>query len=49
VRRLEVAWAYQLAPGPHTLRLTLRNPRPGESIRLDELIVYGDKPSSPRF
>jgi len=49
VRRLEVAWAYQLAPGPHTLRLTLRNPRPGESIRLDELIIYGERPSAPRF
>lgn len=49
VRRLEVAWAYELAPGPHTLRLTLRNPRPGESIRLEDLIIYGDKPSAPRY
>jgi hypothetical protein len=49
VRRLEVAWAYPLAPGPHTIRLALRNPRPGESIRLDELIVYGERPSAPRY
>jgi hypothetical protein len=49
VRRLEVAWAYDLGPGRHTLRLELRNPRPGESIRVDDLVVYGAKPAAPRF
>ncbi|HMA54032.1 MAG TPA: ADP-ribosylglycohydrolase family protein, partial [Acidobacteriota bacterium] len=49
VRRLEVAWAYDLKPGRHTLRLELRNPRPGEFIRVDDLVVYGDKPAAPRF
>lgn len=49
VRRLEVAWAYDLAPGRHTIRLALGNPRPGESVRLDDLIVYSDKPAAPRY
>jgi hypothetical protein len=49
VRRLEVAWAYDLAPGRHTVRLVLGNPRPGESVRLDDLIVYSDKPAAPRY
>jgi hypothetical protein len=47
VRRLEVGWQYGLAPGRHTLRLMLRNPRPGEWIRLDSLITYGDRPAAP--
>jgi hypothetical protein len=49
VRRLEVAWGYKLEAGPHTLRLALLNPRPGESIRLGDLIIYGDRPAAPRF
>ncbi|MGZ5452736.1 MAG: ADP-ribosylglycohydrolase family protein [Candidatus Aminicenantales bacterium] len=49
VRRLEIAWAYDLGPGRHRLRLELRNPRPGEFIRVDDLVVYGDKPAVPRF
>ncbi|MCX6574045.1 MAG: ADP-ribosylglycohydrolase family protein [Candidatus Aminicenantes bacterium] len=48
VRRLEVAWGYRLGPGRHTLRLALLNPRPGEGIRLDDLITYGDRPAAPR-
>jgi hypothetical protein len=49
VRRLEVAWDFRLAAGRHTLGLRLLNPRPGESIGLDDLIVYGDRPARPRF
>ena len=45
VRRLEVSWGYQLTNGKHVLKLKLLNPRPGEWIRLDELITYGDKPA----
>jgi hypothetical protein len=48
VRRLEVAWGYRLEPGRHTLRLALLNPRPGEGIRLDDLVTYGDRPAAPR-
>jgi hypothetical protein len=47
VRRLEVAWAYRLEKGRHTLKLGLLNPRPGEFIRIDDLIVYSDRPSAP--
>ncbi len=48
VRRLEVAWDFRLAAGRHTLGLRLLNPRPGEFIGLDDLIVYGDRPVRPR-
>jgi hypothetical protein len=46
VRRLEIGWAYGLPPGRHALRLALLNPRPGEFIRLEDLIVYGDRPAA---
>ena len=49
IRRLEVGWAYGLAPGRHTLKLTLRNPRPGEWIRLSDLITYSERPAAPRY
>jgi hypothetical protein len=49
VRRLEVAWGYRLDLGRHTVKLALLNPRPGEGVRLDDLIVYGEKPAAPRF
>jgi hypothetical protein len=49
VRRLEIGWAYGLAPGKHLLRLALRNPRPGETVRAGDLIVYGERPLAPRF
>ncbi len=48
-RRLEIGWAYDLAAGRHTVRLELRNPRPGEEIRVEDLIVYGPRPAAPRF
>jgi len=49
VRRLEVAWAYRLEKGPHTLKLGLLNPRPGEFIRIDGLIVYSDRPPASAY
>jgi hypothetical protein len=49
VRRLEVAWAYRLADGPHVLELRLLNPRAGEWIRIDDLVVYGAKREAPRW
>jgi hypothetical protein len=39
-RRLEVAWAYDLAPGRHLIRLKILNPREGEVIRINDLISY---------
>jgi len=44
VRRLEVAWGYRLESGAHLLRLRLLDPRPGDAIRIDDLIAYNDKP-----
>jgi hypothetical protein len=49
VRRLEIAWAHKLADGPHVLELRLLDPRAGEWIRVDDLIVYGVKPAAPRY
>jgi hypothetical protein len=47
VRRLEISWAYLLPAGKHTIKLRVLNPRPGEYIRVDDLITYGDKPGPP--
>jgi len=44
VRRLEIAWGYLLKDGKHTIKLNILNPRPGEYIRVDDLITYSDKP-----
>lgn len=46
VRRLEIAWGYGLANGRHTLELKLLNPRPGGTVGLGDLIVYGDRPAA---
>ncbi|TFG52423.1 MAG: ADP-ribosylglycohydrolase family protein [Candidatus Aminicenantes bacterium] len=44
VRRLEISWAYLLPAGKHTIKLRVLNPRPGEYIRVDDLITYGGMP-----
>ena len=49
VRRLEIAWGYRLAAGPHILKLKLLDPRAGDEIRLDDLITYADKPVRPAY
>jgi hypothetical protein len=49
VRRLEVAWGYRLADGAHTLKLRLVDPRPGDAIRIDDLITYADGPAARRY
>ena len=49
VRRLEVAWGYRLAAGPHILKLRLLDPRAGDMIRIDDLITYADKPVGPAY
>jgi len=40
VRRLELAWKYDLEPGSHTLGLKILNPKAGQVIRIDDLITY---------
>jgi uncharacterized membrane protein len=49
VRRLEVAWGYRLAAGPHILKLKLLDPRAGDEIRIDDLITYADRPAAARY
>ena len=49
VRKLEISWAYQLENAKHTVKLRVLNPRPGEYIRVDDLITYSDKPVLPAF
>jgi hypothetical protein len=49
VRRLEISWAYLLENGKHRIKLRVLNPRPGEYIRVDELITYGDSPAKAPF
>jgi len=49
VRKLEISWAYLLRAGKHTIKLRVLNPRPGEYIRVDDLITYSDKPVPPAF
>jgi ADP-ribosylglycohydrolase len=44
VRRLEIAWGYRLRNGPHTLKLRLLEPRPGDAVQIDDLIAYSDRP-----
>lgn len=43
-RRHELTWKYQLTPGAHTLRLKLLNNNPDTMVRLNQLLVFGDKP-----
>jgi hypothetical protein len=40
VRCDEVAWQYDLAPGAHTMKLKVLNPREGEAIGIINLITY---------
>ena len=47
-RRHEVAWKYQLAEGPHKVKIKLLNPTPGFSLKAGDLIVYSPvKPENP--
>jgi hypothetical protein len=49
VRRLEVAWGYRLAAGPHILKIKLLDPRAGDEIRLDDLIIYAERTAAARY
>jgi len=48
-RRFVAFWRYQLPNGKHTVRLKLANPGEGGIVGLDFAILYGDKPSRPRY
>jgi hypothetical protein len=49
VRKLEISWAYLLPAGKHAIELRVLNPRPGEYIRVDDLLTYAGKPGPPAF
>ena len=44
-RRHEAFWKYQLPKQKHTVRIKILNPDEKNSIRIDEVIVYSDKPA----
>ncbi|WP_077923102.1 ADP-ribosylglycohydrolase family protein [Spirosoma sp. 209] len=48
-RRYDLAWKYQLPAGKHTLRLKWLNPTPDVNLRLNNLLVFGDKPVLARY
>ena len=43
-RRYDLFWKYQLPKGKHTVRIKLLNPDSDHVVRLNELLVYSDKP-----
>ncbi len=43
-RRHELAWKYELPKGLHRVTLRLKNADPRYSVRVTELLVYGDQP-----
>ena len=42
-RRHEIAWKYQLADGPHKVKIRLLNPTSGFEVNAGDLIVYSSK------
>lgn len=48
-RRYDLSWKYQLAPGNHTLKLKLLNADKDFTLRLRNLIVFGNKPILARY
>src|SRR5690606_27707374 len=47
-RRHELFWKYQLSAGKHTVRIRQVNPNPEYRVWLSQLVVYQDKPVTPR-
>ncbi len=45
-RRLEPAWKYNLVEGKHTVRLKWVNPHPDYEIRINDIVVYSEKPAA---
>ena len=44
-RRTEPSWKYQLTEGNHKVRIKWINPNPDYEIRINDLIVYSEKPA----
>ncbi|CAA9260662.1 MAG: hypothetical protein AVDCRST_MAG95-2296 [uncultured Adhaeribacter sp.] len=45
-RRHDLFWKYQLPKGKHTARIKLLNPSEKAAFRLNDLIVYADRPQT---
>ena len=43
-RKYDLFWKYKLAKQKHQVRIKLLNPSDKQTIRLDEVIIYSDKP-----
>ncbi|MEO7992626.1 MAG: ADP-ribosylglycohydrolase family protein, partial [Chryseolinea sp.] len=46
-RKYDLFWKYKLPKQKHVVRIKLLNPSEKQSIRLDEVIIYSDKPGDP--
>ena len=46
-RRYAPFWRYNLAPGPHTVRVKMRPLPPGATLFLERAIIYGPEPKRP--
>lgn len=44
-RRYDLFWKYQLPQGKHTVRMKLLNPSPDHPCRLNEVLIYAEKPA----
>lgn len=48
-RRYELFWKYQLTNKRHTVKVKLLNPVENSPIRIDDIIVYGNKPTLTKY
>jgi hypothetical protein len=47
IRKTEVFWKYQLPLKNHSIRIKWLNPDKAYDVRINEAIIYSDKPASP--
>ena len=45
VRKPTPFWKYQLAPGKHSVRFRLLSPPAEAGVKLDDVVIYGNKPA----
>lgn len=46
-RRFAPFWRYQLAPGPHTVKVKMRPLPAGAALFIERVVVYGPQPKRP--
>lgn len=49
IRKNTAFWRYQLPNGKHTVHLKILNQTDGAFIQLNDLLVYSDQPSQPKY